>query len=273
MAERKLKKIDLISSHGHTIFHQPQNKFTFQLGDGNALHASTNLPVAFDFRSLDVTLGGQGAPLVPIGDQLLFHNYDACLNLGGIANVSMQVKKQRIAYDICYCNMALNLLSSKTGKEFDENGKLASLGTLNKKLLSDLTKVYSAIRSKRPSLAREGFEREILSLIENDSVSLSDRLRTVCESVANEIALAIPVSKKKLKLLATGGGAHNHFLIKLIQEKLSAKAEVVVPNKTIVDFKEALIFAFLGVLKLRGEINVLKSVTGASRDSSSGILV
>jgi anhydro-N-acetylmuramic acid kinase len=272
ITERKVKKVDLISSHGHTIFHQPSNKFTFQLGNGNALYAATHLPIAFDFRSLDVTLGGQGAPLVPIGDELLFSNYDACLNLGGIANVSMQVNKKRIAYDICYCNMALNLLASKTGKPFDENGRLALQGVVNKKLLSDLSKVYSANRAKRQSLAREGFESKILALIENDSVSLNDRLRTVCESVANEIVEAVPTSKKKLKLLVTGGGAHNRFLINLIQEKLS-KVEVVVPSKTIVDFKEALIFAFLGVLKFRGEINVLKSVTGASRDSSSGILV
>ncbi len=272
IAEKKLKKIDLISSHGHTIFHQPQNKFTFQLGDGNALRAATNLPVAFDFRSLDVALGGQGAPLVPIGDQLLFSDYDACLNLGGIANLSMQVLNKRIAFDICYCNMALNHLASKAGKEFDKNGLLASQGILNKKLLVDLDRAYSSIRKTKPALAREGFEARILSLIENDSLATSDRLRTACESVADEIARAISPSKKKLKLLVTGGGAHNLFLINRIQKKLSDQATVVIPNKTIVDFKEALIFAFLGMLRLRGEINVLKSVTGASRDSSSGIL-
>lgn len=269
----KIKKVDLIASHGHTVFHQPQNKFTFQLGDGNALHAITDLPVAYDFRNLDIGLGGEGAPLVPIGDQLLFSEYDVCLNLGGIANLSMEVNGKRKAFDICFCNMALNFLSAKAGKDFDENGKLSSQGKVNEKLLNKLGKIYSAVRNKRPSLARESFEKEIRPLIEPDDADLYDRLRTVCESIAAEIARAIPRPKKKLKLLATGGGAHNDFLIELLRLKLASRVEIIVPRKTTVDFKEALVFAFLGVLRLRGEINVFKNVTSAKRDSCSGILV
>lgn len=271
--KNKIKKVDLISSHGHTIFHQPKNKFTFQLGDGNALHAVTGLPVAFDFRSLDVALGGEGAPLVPIGDQLLFADYDVCVNLGGIANLSLDVKGKRKAFDVCFCNMALNYLSGKQGKDFDENGNLSSQGSVNEKLLNALSKIYQESGNKKPSLAREGFENEFLPLLENDKIDLPDRLRTVCESIANEIAMAIPTAKKKPKLLTTGGGAHNDFLIGLLKQKLSKQVEVFIPNNTIIDFKEALVFAFLGVLRSRGEINVLKSVTGAKRDSCSGVLV
>jgi anhydro-N-acetylmuramic acid kinase len=271
--KNQLKKIELIASHGHTVFHQPKNKFTFQLGDGNAIHSSTQIPVAFDFRSLDVALGGQGAPLVPIGDQLLFKEYGVCLNLGGIANVSLETQGKRNAFDICYCNLALNFLSNQIGKSFDKNGKLSSEGKVNEALLSKLKKAYLNSRKKRPSLAREEFEKVFMPLIMNNSISINDRLRTVSESIANEIASAIPTSKKKLKLLITGGGAHNHFLIETIQKKLSAKAEIIIPDKIIIDFKEALVFAFLGVLRLRGETNVLKNVTGAPRDSCSGVLI
>jgi len=267
------KKIDMIASHGHTIFHQPENKFTFQLGDGNALHAITQLPVIFDFRSLDIALGGEGAPLVPIGDQILFSEYDVCLNLGGIANLSIEKNGRRKAYDVCFCNMALNYLSVKAGKNFDENGKLSSRGSVRAKLLNQLEGFYSSFRKNKPSLGRERFEKDLQSLLDNESITINDRLRTMCESVANEIAMAIPLSKEKMKLLATGGGALNDFLINLIQEKLSKRTKLIVPDKTIVNFKEALVFAFLGVLRLRNEVNVLKSVTGAERDSSSGVLI
>jgi anhydro-N-acetylmuramic acid kinase len=270
--KNRLKHIDIIASHGHTIFHQPQNKFTFQLGNGNDIHAITRLPVAFDFRSLDVALGGQGAPLVPIGDRLLFSEYDLCLNLGGIANLSMEEIGQRKAFDVCYCNMGLNYLAAKAGKEYDANGNLAAQGSVNKRWLRELNKIYSATRKKHPSLAREGFERAIVSQLENNSIPLKDKLRTFCESIVEEIAAAVP-QKKNLKLLATGGGTRNKFLIQLLQQKLSGRVEVVVPNNTIIDFKEALVFAFLGVLRIRGEVNTLKTVTGASRDSCSGILV
>ncbi|MBS1506435.1 MAG: anhydro-N-acetylmuramic acid kinase [Bacteroidetes bacterium] len=271
--QHEIKTVDLIASHGHTIFHQPQHKFTFQLGDGNALHAATGLSVAFDFRSLDVALSGEGAPLVPIGDRLLFSDFEVCLNLGGIANLSMEVKGERNAFDICFCNMALNYLTAKIGKDFDKDGKLARQGSVNAGLLKNLEKIYSPLRGKRPSLGREGFEKEMQSLLDDESVSLNDRLRTVCESIAHQIAQAVPKSKKKTKILATGGGALNSFLIELLQARLSPHQEVVVPDKTLLNFKEALVFAFLGVLRLRNEINVLKSVTGASQNSCSGVLI
>jgi anhydro-N-acetylmuramic acid kinase len=271
--KNRLKPIDFIASHGHTIFHQPKNGFTFQLGDGNMIHAVTEIPVIFDFRSLDVALGGEGAPLVPIGDRLLFSQFDVCLNLGGIANLSMEHKGKRKAFDVCYCNMALNYLAAKVGKEFDESGKLATTGSVNEGLRKSINKIYSTNRKTKPSLGREGFENHFQSLLDSDGIELHDRLRTVCESISNEIADAIPTSKKKMKMLATGGGARNEFLIQLLREKLSKRVEIVIPDKTTIDFKEALVFAFLGVLRVRDEVNVLNSVTGAAKDSCSGILV
>ena len=272
MKKNRLKKVDLIASHGHTIFHQPKNKFTFQLGNGNDIQAVTGLPVVFDFRSQDVARGGEGAPLVPIGDRLLFSEYDVCLNLGGIANLSMEMTGERRAFDVCYCNMALNYLVAKLGKEFDANGALASTGAVNKTLLSELHRFYLKIKKRRPSLAREGFEQMIVPLLRDETISVQDKLRTFNESIADEIVVALP-QKKRLKLLATGGGARNKFLIQLLQKKASERAEIVVPDYRTIDFKEALVFAFLGVLRLRGEVNVLKSVTGASQNSCSGILV
>ena len=272
LRKHEITKVDLIASHGHTIFHQPENGFTFQLGDGNALHAETGLPLVYDFRSLDVALGGEGAPLVPLGDQLLFGFFDACLNLGGIANISMDVKGQRKAFDVCFCNMALNYVVRKTGKDFDKNGVTAAEGRIDAGLLASLRQVYGELRKKRPSIGRELFEKKMHLILDNENVSTADMLRTICESIAIEIGKAFP-PKGKFSLLATGGGALNRFLVQLITEKLKGRGEVVVPAREIIEFKEALIFAFLGVLRIRNEVNVLSNVTKAGRDSSSGVLV
>ncbi len=272
MHRNKIRTIDAIASHGHTIFHQPDRGFTFQLGDGQAIHAATGFKVISDFRSLDVLLGGEGAPLVPVGDRLLFASYDVCLNLGGIANLSMETKGERKAFDLCFCNMALNHLMKETGKSFDRNGTLASRGEVDQDLLVDILSAYQRIQKKRKSLGREYFEQAMQPLLENKRIALANRLRTVCESVAIEVAGALPASEKELKLLATGGGALNRFLIELMQERLNGKARIILPAKEIIEFKEALIFAFLGVLRLRGEVNVLKSVTRARRNSCSGVV-
>lgn len=272
ISENKLKA-DFISSHGHTIFHQPKKGFTYQIGNGNALHAITGLPVVYDFRTMDVVLGGQGAPLVPAGDKFLFTEYDVCLNLGGIANLSMDVKKSRTAFDICFVNMGLNYLAEKKGKRFDKNGEMASSGELNSDLLRRLNTIYQGLRSKRPSLGREMFEQKIRPLLDNESIPLSDRLRTFSESAALEISQAILSAGKTPKVLCTGGGAFNSFVISRMLDLLDDKAVLIIPDDEIVKFKEALVFAFLGVLRVRDEINCLKSVTGAAANSSSGILV
>ncbi len=271
--KEKIRDPELIASHGHTVFHQPELKFTFQLGNGNAIYSAAGIPVIYDFRSLDVNLGGQGAPLVPVGDRYLFNEYNVCLNLGGIANLSTEKNGKRIAFDICFANMGLNYLAGKAGKVFDKGGKLASQGEVDHTLRRDLTEAYRHQRRSRHALAREGFESGIQKLLDQDSISLEDRMYTFCESIANEIFHALPARKDKLKLLATGGGVLNPLLMKLLSQKTKGVAEIMVPPRRIIEFKEALVFAFLGVLRVRGEVNVLSSVTRALGDSSSGAIV
>lgn len=265
---------DFIASHGHTVFHQPKKGFTYQIGNGNALHAGTGLPVVYDFRSLDVIRGGEGAPLVPAGDKFLFSEYEVCLNLGGIANLSMDIKKQRIAFDICFVNMALNYLAAKAGEEYDRNGNMATVGELNPALLKSLDRIYNALRKKRPSLGREIFEKDIRPLLDNESISIADMLRTFTESSAKEIVLAIrEANLVKPKVLCSGGGVFNSFLISRMLELGGDEITFIIPDQEIVKFKEAMVFAFLGLLRVRNKVNCLKSVTGAAVDSSAGVLV
>lgn len=267
-----LRSVDFIASHGHTIFHQPGKGFTFQIGEGHALYAASGMPVIFDFRSLDVAKGGQGAPLVPIGDQLLFHTHEVCLNLGGIANLSREVSGKRIAFDICFANMGLNYLMQKINKEFDKDGALAAQGEVNDKLLTSLNKRYNLFRTKRPSLGREDFEKFIQPLLDNNAIDLKDRLRTFTESIALEIAFALGKSTTQ-SILLTGGGALNSFLLYRLVECCGDENMLVVPDEEVIKFKEALVFAFLGVLRFRNETNTLKSVTHAISNSSSGVMI
>jgi anhydro-N-acetylmuramic acid kinase len=272
IAKHRLK-VDFIASHGHTIFHQPQKGFTYQIGNGNALYAACGIPVVYDFRSLDVQLGGEGAPLVPAGDKLLFGEYDVCLNLGGIANLSMDIKGKRVAYDICFINMGLNYLMSTIGKSFDDGGQLASQGSVDPVMLKKLDKIYAGLRKRRPSLGREIFEQQIKPVLDESSVNLKDKLRTVAESAAKEIALAIVSGKRNAKVLCTGGGTFNSFFVSCLLEHCGDEAALIIPEENIVKFKEALVFAFLGVLRMQGKPNCLKSVTGAIKDNSGGVLV
>lgn len=270
--EHKLK-VDFIASHGHTIFHQPKKGFTYQLGNGNALYAACGIPVVFDFRSLDVRLGGEGAPLVPAGDKFLFSEYDVCLNLGGIANLSMDIKGKRIAYDICFSNMGLNYLMTKIGKEFDEGGAMSSDGNVQLPMLKQLNRVYTLLRKRRPSLGREIFEQRIAPILDTPGVKLKDKLRTFTTSCVQEIAYAILSAKKNGSVLCTGGGAFNSFFMSQLLEQCGDDATLIIPEEDIIKFKEALVFSFLGVLKVRGEVNCLQSVTGARKNSSAGTLV
>ena len=273
LSKNKIKP-DFVASHGHTVFHQPGKGFTYQLGNGNALYAVTGVPVVYDFRSLDVIRGGEGAPLVPAGDKFLFGEYEVCLNLGGIANLSMDIRKKRIAFDICFVNMGLNYLAAKAGKAFDKNGAMAAEGEINTRLLKALNKVYYALRGKRPSLGREIFEKRIMFLLDNEDISLADRLRTLTESSSREIVDAIRESKlKRPKVLCCGGGTFNSFLVSRMLELGNDDMTFIIPDDEVVKFKEAMVFAFLGLLRVRDEVNCLKSVTGAPVDSSGGVLV
>jgi anhydro-N-acetylmuramic acid kinase len=268
----KIGKVDFIASHGHTIFHQPAKGFTYQIGDGSAIYAECGVPVVYDFRSLDVMRGGQGAPLVPAGDKVLFSNYDVCLNLGGIANLSIDIRKQRKAYDICFANMGLNHLARQANKKYDAGGAMAEKGDLNVRMLQALNKIYEDMRLIRPSLGRELFEEKILGVLNDEKISLNDRLRTCTESIAMEIVKAVTAYHRKLNVLCTGGGAFNSFLISKLLEHGGDDVSWIVPDENVVKYKEALVFAFLGVLRARREVNCLKSVTGALSDSSSGVL-
>ena len=262
-------KADLVASHGHTVFHQPEKKLTVQVGEGAAIAAECKIPVVCDFRSLDVALGGQGAPLVPIGDRLLFSEYDFCLNLGGFANISYEQSNKRIAFDICSVNIVMNAICEKIGKVYDNNGDLARSGILNIDLLNELNRLsFYQLPSDTPkSLGKEWVVENILPLIKKYQLPEIDLLHTFCEHVALQISKTFQ-NKNKGKLLATGGGVYNVFLMERIKEH--ASVELVIPDKNTIEFKEALIFAFLGVLRIRNEINCLSSVTGAQKDSCGG---
>jgi anhydro-N-acetylmuramic acid kinase len=265
---------DAIASHGHTVFHRPEKGMTRQIGNGQALCEASGFPVINDFRIVDVVLGGQGAPLVPIGDALLFPDYDYALNLGGIANLSMQSEGKLIAFDTCPFNLLLNHFSRKVGKDFDAGGKLARDGRPIETLLNALNQLPYYGRTGAKSLGREHIESDYLPLLEKGDHRVADVLATLTEHFAESIARAIVNGKntrvKKQQLLVTGGGAYNTFFIEKLSEKIGQQVNLTLPENQIIEFKEALVFGFLGVLRLRGETNCLASVTGASRDSCGG---
>lgn len=259
---------ELLSSHGHTVFHQPQKGFSTQLGCGATLAALTGITTVCDFRSGDIALGGQGAPLVPIGDQLLFPKYQACVNIGGIANISFDnAKGLRQAFDICEANLLLNYLSELSGKPYDENGSMARSGELDPTLLSQLNALEFYKMQGAKSLGREWFEARVLPLINSNMARGADKLCTALEHIAMQIAETINQHAIK-NVLFTGGGAFNGYLMERIQHHTSARCEIGDAN--MVSFKEALIFAFLGYLRWCGKTNALASVTAASRNSITG---
>jgi len=264
---------DLIASHGHTVFHQPEKHFTFQIGNGADIAATTQITTVADFRTGDVALGGQGAPLVPVGDRFLFDEYDYCLNLGGFANISFEKNRQRIAFDICPVNIVLNYFAEKQGFAFDKNGELGRKGIVNTELLTKLNQLDFYGSEPPKSLGREWIEQSFLPVLNGFEITDQDKLRTVYEHIAQQIAGTVLDRDKgggKGKMLVTGGGTFNKFLIELISNQIPV--EMVIPSKEIINFKEALVFAFLGVLRFTGQSNCLSSVTGATRDHSSGIV-
>lgn len=262
-------KPDIVASHGHTIFHEPASGFTFQLGDGQSIASKTRIKTISDFRSKDILLGGQGAPLVPIGDELLFPEFDFCLNVGGIANISFIKNSKRIAFDICGANQILNHLSLQLGKTYDDKGKFALLGKMNPRLFKELNKDKYFLKYHPKSLSNQYVKINFINIVDEFNCSIENKLYTVAKHIAyqiNEATMGFPSGR----LLITGGGAHNDFLVKAI--KMEIKHQLIKPDNITIDFKEALIFAFMGVLRVLGETNCLASVTGASKDSSSGIV-
>lgn len=264
-----------VASHGHTVFHEPHLGFTTQIGSGAQIYAQTGITTVCDFRTVDVAKGGQGAPLVPIGDRDLFAGYDYLLNLGGIANITFNITNQNpkpIAFDVCVANMALNYFSQKLGKEYDKNGETARSGTLNIQLCNALNDLSFFSEKAPKSIGREFFEREFLPLINSFHLQESDILNTLCNHIALQIKNVLPdVPNKHTKLLVTGGGALNGYLMECISSACS-QTHTVIPDKKIVEFKEALIFAYLGLLRLQNKPNCLHSVTGATSDSTGGAI-
>ncbi len=263
----EIKDIDAICSHGHTALHQPEHQLTYQIGNLPGLASLLNRKVVCDFRVQDVAFGGQGAPLVPIGDRLLFSEYDYCINLGGFANMSFEHKNTRIAYDICPVNIVLNYYVKPLGFNFDDAGKIASTGKLNMQLLEQLNTLDFYKEKPPKSLGLEWVNTNIFPLIDSFKLDVKDILRTYVEHIALQI-LQVTNPKEGARLFITGGGAYHTFLIESIRSRSNNK--IVIPSKALIEFKEAIIFGFLGVLKLRNETNCLQSVTGAHKNHSSG---
>ncbi len=268
-------QVHLIASHGHTSFHLPAKKMTAQLGDGAAIAAATKLPVVSDLRSLDVAFGGQGAPIVPIGEKLLLGDFSYYLNIGGIANISVN-NSGYIAYDVCAANRILNLLAAEKGMEYDDGGKLAASGKINEGLLYELNAMSYYSKPFPKSLDNSFGTDTIYPLIRNKNLSAEDALCTYTEHVAVQISYALLQHAQfaaPQKLLVTGGGAFNTYLIQRLEEKL-AKNNIAVhlPDEKLIKYKEALIMALIGVLRWREEVNVLSSVTGATESSIGGAL-
>jgi anhydro-N-acetylmuramic acid kinase len=277
-------KVALIASHGHTTFHVPAKKMTAQLGDGAAIAAETELPVVTDLRALDVALGGQGAPIVPIGEKLLLGDYDFFLNLGGIANISFYSGGPSpgpgpVAFDVCPANRLLNMLANETGKEYDKDGEMAATGIINDELLEKLNALDYYRQPYPKSLANDFGTDIVYPIIRNADLGINDALRTYTEHIILQLKKAIADLRNDQRpmvnsqLLATGGGAFNTFLVKRFTEVLSElNIEVIVPDAKLVNYKEALIMAFISVLRWREEYNVLPTVTGAMRGSIGGAL-
>src|SRR5690606_38789264 len=262
-----IKDLDAICSHGHTAINQPDNKLTYQIGNKSIFATLTRNTVVCDFRVQDVELGGQGAPLVPIGDELLFLEYDFCLNLGGFANISTKINGERIAYDICPVNIVLNRYVKSLGLHYDDRGIIASTGVINEVLLRVLNDLDFYKLPYPKSLGLEWVRACVFPLIDSQGMETQDILRTFVEHIA--IQTSVEINKiDNASVLISGGGVYNEFLINRIKSLTNNK--IIVPSKEIIEFKEAIIFGFLGVLRLRNEVNTLRSVTGASRNHSSG---
>ncbi len=273
--KNKIKNLDAVCSHGHTIWHQPENGITLQIGNLPILAKLINHKVVCDFRVQDVVLGGNGAPLVPIGDRLLFPEYDYCLNLGGFANISFEnfssdenQNLKRIAFDVCPVNIVMNKYAELLGKPYDEDGKIAASGKLNSALLHQLNKLDYYSRSAPKSLGLEWVQDKIFPLLEDSGSTAEDVLHTFVEHVAIQLANQFP---KGASVLITGGGVYHRYLINRL--KFHSNIKIVMPSSELIEYKEALIFGLLGVLRLRNEINCLSTVTGAIRDHSSGKII
>jgi anhydro-N-acetylmuramic acid kinase len=273
-------KVDMVTSHGHTSFHLPMRGMTHQLGDGAAIAAETGLPVISDLRALDTALGGQGAPIVPIGEKLLLAEYGFLLNLGGIANISFRAGDQYFGFDLCPANRVLNMLVKPLGLEMDKGGVLAASGKVDEHLLEELDQLDYYGLPYPKSLANDFGTDLVYPLVTSYKLAVEDELSTFIEHIATQVSSGISIIARRegialdgQQLLVTGGGALNNFLVDRITTHLQPMGvTVIVPDQQLVEYKEAVIMALIGVLRWREEFNVLSSVTGARKDSIGGAL-
>jgi anhydro-N-acetylmuramic acid kinase len=269
--------VDFIASHGHTIFHNPAAGLTLQIGDGAALAASTGCQVVCDFRSSDIAHGGQGAPLAPMADKMLFRGYDFYLNIGGIANITCQNGEKFVAFDITGANQVLNAIAAELGLPYDAEGKLAASGQVLKPLLKLLNSLPYFSNPYPKSLSNQWVQDQLVAACRQYPAPAADRLRTACQHVAEKLADSIRqvitaenLQKERFRLLATGGGALNQFLMNCMRQQCGAALEIVVPDEYTVNFKEACLMALLGLMRLEGLPNCIASVTGARQDAIGG---
>jgi anhydro-N-acetylmuramic acid kinase len=258
--------VDLIASHGHTLFHKPEEGLTTQLGCGAHIAALSGITTVCDFRTTDVALGGQGAPLVPLGERLLFPEHKAFLNIGGICNIALHGVDRVLGYDVCIGNQALNELAGEAGMAYDAGGSLARTGSVVPALVAALNALPFHRQPPPRSLGREWFSAAVRPLITDAGIPLADRLASVVEHIAQQVGLALKETSGPV--LVTGGGAHNTYLLERLRTLAGMAIEV--PNARTVDYKEAVVFALLGVLRIRGEATALAGVTGASKDGVGG---
>lgn len=281
ISNNNIENVQFVSSHGHTIFHQPENGITFQLGSGEATSSYLHVPFITDFRSKDVSLGGEGAPLVPCGERFLFRHNDICVNLGGIANVGIKGRNDNIGFDICPCNIVLNALAARENKRFqyDKDGDLARSGKVIGSILTELDNLQFYKDPPPKSLWKDYIQSEVFPIIDKNNHPTVDLLRTMTEHIAGRVADACIEAKEtgeiqsdtEPRVLITGGGALNKFLLELITEKLTDAGFVFeAADENTINFKEALVCAFLGLRCLLGQENVFCEITGSRADSVSG---
>lgn len=268
-------KVHFISSHGHTVWHEPNAKTTSQIGDGAAIAAWTMLPTVTDLRNMDIALGGQGAPIVPIADRLLFSDYDFCLNLGGIANVTVNTEEP-IAFDIAPANQLLNHFANKASKAYDDKGEMARAGTIDAAVWEQINAIKWYQKEAPKSLHNDFVNEAVLPFFDTIKDN-EDALHTATRHIAFQIAEAIKSYQNPLqpqRILVTGGGAFNQFLLECIDEELNKNGtmEVIVPEENSLKFKEAIAMALIGALRWREETNVLHSATGATRSNVGGAM-
>jgi anhydro-N-acetylmuramic acid kinase len=269
ICQKTKKKPLAVASHGHTVFHNPGVGYSWQMGNGGVLAGLCGFPVISDFRTLDIGLGGQGAPLVPGAEAGLFPDYNAFLNLGGICNISF-CGEITAGFDVAPCNQLLNFASQFAGKDYDDNGEMAASGMLLPELMEQLISQPYYKKDAPKSLSNEEVVRAWIPLLESFSENPPSILHTLCLHIAGCIASALPPHGGKM--LITGGGAFNRFLTDSIRKSCGEKWQITIGDEKLVNSKEALCFAWLGLKRLLNETNVLSSVTGAPADSVSGAL-